>query len=403
MIAKIKNSRVVSLVKKLVFLIKNYFSFFKIKSKLKGRPSKYLADFDFFEFRRVTKNYIDTMRCDSSVYMYKVSDSASLPTLYGSAYACMTLGLMGELDNYNEEDKRAWCAYFDSFQIPEDGLFHDRKITNSPHYDSDWWGARHLALHMISAYTHLGCKPKYPFSFLKKYYGSEGIENWLDGFDWVAGPNSFENDIDNQIMNIGCLLQYQRDVWEDMEAGLAVDRLKSYLRQKVCPATGLWGEFDDSNTLQRSRVVQFAYHLMPIFFYDSDYAFDFENIVINVLKTQNRFGGFGVKLNSSACEDIDSIYILLSLRKMCSSDFQVMIDQSISRAFSWILLNRNADNGFVFRMFEEFKYGHVETSMGKNESGLFPTWFRILSIAHIDAVLGKRYFTLNNSPGLEYI
>lgn len=150
-------------------------------------------------------------------------------------------------------------------------------------------------------------------------------------------------------------------------------------------------------------MVQFAYHLMPIFLYDNDYAFDFKKIVINVLKTQNRFGGFGVKFNSSACEDIDSIYLLLSFRGMCSPDLQLQIDEALSWAYSWILFNKNNDNGFVFKVFEEFKYGHVETSMQTNERGLFPTYFRILAIAHIDKVIGHERFVLKRTPGYEFI
>lgn len=238
MLFNIKSS-IVGTIKKGIFLAKNYLLFFKIKNNLKGRELQTIEDLDFFEFRDVSINYIETKRCDLKLHTYKVSDSASVPTLYGPAYACMILGLVGELSNYSEEDRRNWCAYFDSFQSSEDGLFHDPVIKGSPYYDSDWWGARHLALHMISAYSSLGRKPKYRFSFLKKYYGSNGIKNWLDGFDWPGGPKSFENDIDNQIMNVGCLLQYQRDVWEDIEAGLAVDRMKSYLRKKVSSSTGL--------------------------------------------------------------------------------------------------------------------------------------------------------------------
>jgi len=387
----------------IVFHLKNYFLFRQIRKAKSSYITQRFEDFDFFQFRNAGKNFLETKRCGSSPYMYKVSESATMPTLYGSAYACMTLDLFGEIDRYSEEERLSWCSYFNSFQSSESGLFHDLVIKDDPHYDSDWWGARHLALHMISAYASLGSKPKYPFYFLKKYYGSKGIENWLDGFDWIAGPKSLENDIDNQIMNIGCLLQYQRDVWNDIEAGLAVDRLKNYLRQKILSSTGLWGEFDDTNALQRSRVVQFAYHLMPIFFYDNDYEFDYRKIVICVLKTQNKFDGFGAKFNSSACEDIDSIYLLLNFRKMCSPKLQCQIDDSLSRAYSWILFNKNNDNGFVFRMFEELMYGHAETSMLKNESGLFPTWFRILSIAQIDKVIGHRRFVLKRTPGYNVI
>jgi hypothetical protein len=155
------------------------------------------------------------------------------------------------------------------------------------------------------------------FIFLESLYKKSTLRSWLDHYDWKSA--SIGNaDPDKKIMNIGCLLQYQRDAWRDKSAGVAVESLKSYLREKINPQTGMWGGFDVSDKNQRTRMFQFAYHLFPIFFYDRDFDFDVERIVRIVMQTQNRFGGFGVPLNSSACEDIDSIDILqTSLIKKC--------------------------------------------------------------------------------------
>lgn len=358
--------------------------------------------FDYSEFRINVLHFLRKIQDDQSVFEYKYSESRTKTTLYASAYACMTLSLLDELAKLSQQNKERWVLYFDSFQSEVDGLFYDSVVQNEFYDDSDWWGARHLALHMIGAYTDLEAKPKTPFRFLENYYQRASIHRWLDDFDW-SSPSIGDSDIDNKIMNIGCLLQYQRDNWNDDHAEYTIDKLKAYLKSKINTRTGMWGGFDELDPHQRSRMVQFAYHLMLVFFYDKDFSFDAERIVGLVLSTQNKHGGYGTKPNSSACEDIDSIDILLRLRQFCSIDVQRKIDQSIHVAFKWILLNQVQDGGFVFRLYEPFIYGSEETSSTTNEGAIFPTWFRTLSIAYISHHLAPKHgFKLNNCPGYEF-
>ncbi|MFM6528484.1 MAG: hypothetical protein ACKPIB_09330, partial [Dolichospermum sp.] len=152
-------------------------------------------------------DFIETLRTDA-IYKYKYSLSSEQPTLYASAYVCMTFSLLGRLNDLSQQDKQSWIDYFDSFQCEKDGLFYDPILDSDFYRNTDWWGARHLALHMINAYTDLGEQPQYPFFFLKDYYDPKYIENWLSDFDWQS-VIGMTDDIDNKIMNIGCLLQYQ--------------------------------------------------------------------------------------------------------------------------------------------------------------------------------------------------
>jgi hypothetical protein len=312
----------------------------------------------------------------------------------------MTLSLLGDLENLPREMKYDWCKYFDSFQSADDGLFYDPLLDSTLYRTSDWWGARHLALHMISAYTDLGGKPKYPFIFLQDYYNVEYISQWLDDFDWL-GTVGLHDDIDNKIMNIGCLLQYQRDTWTDKKAGLAVVYLQNYLAERINPETGMWGYgYDMEDPHQRSRAVQFAYHLYPIFFYDKITIPNLRRAIPYVLKTQNSLGGFGVSLNSSACEDIDSIDILVRSSYLFP-EYKSKIDEALRKAFKWVLCNQVEDGGFVFRLEEKFVYGHKEMTSEINCGALFPTWFRCLSLAYLARYFNLDGFKINFAPGLE--
>lgn len=333
-------------------------------------------------------------------FEYRYSTSCNKPTLYASVYACMTFSLLGDLQKLSEEIKHGWSDYFDGFQSADDGLFYDSVLDSGLYRSRDWWGARHLALHMISVYNDLGTKPKYPFFFLREYYDTNYIAQWLDSFDW-SGTVGLHDDVDNKIMNIGCLLQYQRDTWGDEKAGLSVAYLQKYLSERINPKTGMWGYgYDMKNPHQRSRAVQFAYHLYPIFFYDKVTIPHLVKAIPYVLETQNSVGGFGVPLNSSACEDIDSIDILIRCSYLFP-EYRSEIDMALRKAFRWVLCNQVKDGGFVFRLGEEFVYGHKEMSSDSNCGAMFPTWFRCLSLAYLSRYFNIDGFKINSAPGLE--
>jgi len=149
-------------------------------------------------------------------------------------------------------------------------------------------------------------------------------------------------------------------------------------------------------------MVQFAYHLFPIFFYDGGFDFDADRIVRIVLRTQNKFGGFGVKPNSSACEDIDSIDLLIRFHPFVSSDLQKQIDAALNKAFSWVIINQVEDGGFVFRVNERFEYGHLQMKSSVNQGAFFPTWFRTLSLALMVNMRGSGRLNLHRCPGYLY-
>lgn len=359
-----------------------------------------LDSFSFIKLSDSVLEFVSELNVDGG-YRYKYSASCNEPTLYASVYACMTLSLLGKFDNLPVEDRSKWGALFDGYQSYSDGLFYDPSVDSELYRSADWWGARHLALHMVSAYTALNRRPKHPFYFLEEYYCPTRIEKWLSDFDW-SKSFTFADDIDNKIMNIGCLLQYQRDVWGDSQAGAAVAYLQKYLMDRINPETGMWGSFDVHNPEQRSRMVQFAYHLFPIFFYDNIQIQHTEKIIRNVLLTQNKFGGFGVRLNSSACEDMDSIDLLIRLAPLLPHHKEE-IDAALSKAFNWVLCNQVNDGGFVFRLHERFIFGHAQTSSRSNEGAMLPTWFRILSLAYLEKYFGtSSHMSINRCPGYEF-
>jgi hypothetical protein len=107
-------------------------------------------------------------------------------------------------------------------------------------------------------------------------------------------------------------------------------------------------------------------------------------------------------LNTSACEDIDAVFILVKLSQL--TDYRKDdVHKALQKAFVWILANQNHDGGFVFSRNEPFIYGHELLSSKKNESHLFATWFRTLSIAYLaDYFHLKTNFNIGRCPGMQF-
>lgn len=354
--------------------------------------------FDYQQLRADALSFVDTMQVGD--FQYRYASSTMAPTLYCSVYACLLKSLFGELRETSEAQRRAWSSFFDDHQSAEDGLFRDGALSNGLFEDTDWWGARHLVLHMIAAYSALGQRPRHRFVFLDKYKRVDEIQRWLSSHDW-ASRTAYSDDIDNKLMNIVCALQYERDHRDDREAGRAVEIIKDMLARQLNRATGLWGAFDTSDPPDLSRAVQFAYHLYPIYFYDRCPVEEQNQLIDLVLKTQNPLGGFGTAANSSACEDIDSIYMLCAL-SLRSTYRRKEIERALLRGLAWVFANQNQDGGFVFRRNEPLAYGHALMSSRKNESAMFPTWFRILAIAQIATRLRLADFVFTEAPGLQF-
>jgi hypothetical protein len=318
---------------------------------------------------------------------YRYSLAVSRPTLYSSCYAAMARGLLGDLAGVGAPGREEWSAYLNA-QQDSDGLYRDPAIFGQGGYKDDplWCGRPHLTCHVVSALACLGGVAARPLAWLDPWRDPDALVRWLETRDWgerVAWTG-------NEIMNVGTLLQYARDFQNDAAAGRAMTSLLDWLgAHHVNPATGVWGDLDVTDPVRRSHAVQAAYHWWPLFFYDNAPIPHLERAIDTVLATQNDAGGFGwgvhnrtKPLDSSACEDIDSIDPLCRMMQM--TDYRSAdIHAALTRAAAWVLTNRANDGGFVFMRGLPFEYGHPELCSAAGQGAMFPTWFRLLSLALI--------------------
>jgi len=342
---------------------------------------------------------------------YRYAEGSALPTLYSSTYAAVTRHLLGDLDTVPEEESDEWIAYLQSCQDDE-GLFRDPVIYDQGWYKDDplWCGRPHLTCHVVAALACLGGLAEKPMRWLDPWRDADALVRWLEARDWgeqVAWTG-------NEIMNVGVLLQYARDFQNDRRAGQAVAVLLEWLATRhIDPDTGVWGDVDVNDPIWRSHAVQAAYHWWPLFFYDGVRPPHLERATDTVLATQNPLGGFGCGVHnpaepfmSSACEDIDSIDPLC--RMMQLTDYRrADIETALTKAADWVLTNQMPDGGFVFMHNQPFEYGHPAMRGEAGQGAMFPTWFRLLSLALIgkalpEHALGRVPWRFVKCPGMQF-
>jgi hypothetical protein len=359
------------------------------------------------QVRAATLQYVESMRFHGQPFgRYRYAKGMTEPTLYSSTYAAMTRGLYRDLHTLTSAQRREWVAYLQSHQ-DDDGLYRDPRIFGVGWYkdDPEWCGRRHLTCHVLTALTCLGAVAAKPLRMLEPFYDKAHLTAWLEGRDW-----SKVDFVGNEVLNLGTLLQYARDFQKQPRAAAAMRLMLDWLaRNHMNADTGLWGSIDVTEPKGLSRAVMGAYHFWLLFFYDRVPVPHPERAVDSVLRTENPKGGFGWGVHgpaSSACEDIDSIDPLARLLSP-SAQRRDDIIAALRRAEPHVLAMQNDDGGFGWVRGTAFSYGHPLMAAGKDASGMFPTWFRTLSLAYLgkalpDSIAGRFDWHFQNSPGIQF-
>lgn len=324
----------------------------------------------------------------------KFSTSSNKANLYSYVYLAMLYGLLDI--PYDESLKKIMIQNILDAQS-EDGLFYDKNILNYEYLIGDGWGARHIIPHIIIAMKRLNIKPVYEFRFLSAFSSYDMMYALMDSLDWKSVWRT-----SNLIMNIGVCLQYERDNIGIKGRENGIRAIQDWLLMHVREDSGMWYDGKIDSRAIKYEMVRGAYHLYPILFYDGIDIPYMEKAIDIILSLQNKYGGFDFRKNSSACEDIDAIEPLIRLAAKLPEYRKEEVKKCLRNALFWIKQNQMPDGGFVFRKGELFNYGNINVASKINESNLFATWFRTLSVCYIvDYLMGVQHNYVQ-IPGYEY-
>jgi hypothetical protein len=302
----------------------------------------------------------------------------------------------GHLESFPKEEKQHWADYLNSWQDPKTGYFLGPELVHNglqSRKHSFEHIAQHLAVHVLPALNLLGEKPEYPLHFAHKFLDPKNLWNWLKQRDWrdawLEG---------NNLLFVGQLLIFLRDQEKLPEAQYALDTYFKFLDENVDPKTGLWGT---NGFTSNANGLYGGYHQLLVYYYENHPIQHPERLVDIALSLQHTDGGFHPEGGGGACEDIDAIDILVNLYKRY--DYRrPQIRLALRRAIKHILRMRMDDGGFVYRLDKPFSHmGIRRTATEPNQSNMFPTWFRIHTLAIISEVLtdepiAKGYWRFND-------
>jgi len=246
--------------------------------------------------------------------------------------------------------------------FPSDELFHNRE---------------HLLLHStctaVATCQNFGISLRYPILFAHKFCDLSYLSTWLESrclqYAWLEG---------NNLLFVGQLLIYLRDVEKRNGAQAALECWFAWLEKNIDPNTNLWGS---NGFCPLKDAVYGGYHQLLAFYHEDRPIINSSGLIDSVLSLQNADGSFDPNGNGGACEDVDAVDILVNMYKRHPYK-QAAIRCALWRCVNHILKTQNSDGGFPYRRYAmQSHMGIPGTTAGPNVSTTFPTWFRIHTLA----------------------
>lgn len=301
-------------------------------------------------------------------------------TLYGTAYGLLARHYLGEKVDVSPDTR----SFLVNCQDRETGYFIGPELREWSPPPGAKHNREHLLLHLASAalpaMQEFDIAPLHPLRFAQRFCDVSYLAEWLDGRDltdaWLEG---------NNLLFVGQLLVYLRDVEAYPGAGQALEQWFRWLNDTVDPETGLWGT---RHGLCSPFVAMCGgYHQLLVYYHEGRPIRSPDRLVDTVLRLQHADGGFSPAGGGGACEDVDAIDILVNVYKRFDHR-RPHIRAALRRAADSILGLQNGDGGF------SYKRGLVQGHMGipaahaaPNISTAFATWFRVHTLALIAEVL----------------
>ncbi|NBB78989.1 MAG: glycosyltransferase [Verrucomicrobia bacterium] len=318
---------------------------------------------------RVVTFIQNSMRTGESGLMRSTPLSGA--TAYGTAYCLQTLLYLNDPNwkqSINRDFVRVW-------QDPDTGLLWGPELdVCAPEYAMH--DREHLVLHstctLLPFCQELGVELK-PLTAAHRFLDSEYLADWCVRRDWENAW--FEG---NNILFVGQLLVYLRDVEAQPKALSALEQWFAWLDREMDSASSLWGT---NGRCSDAAAVYGGYHQMLVYWHEHRSPKNIRGLVDTVLALQHPDGGFNPQGNAGACEDVDCVDLLVHCYKR--EDYRrAEIRCALQRCVDHILKTQNPDGGFPYkRNAAQSHMGIPGTEAPANVSCAFPTWFRVHTLA----------------------
>lgn len=365
-------------------------------------------------------DWLDSLKIPGEPCRYRFSTNTDA-TIFCTCFALFVLDLFGQIKKFSTEEKQSWISYIQSFQNKEFGYFEPET-----YYHNDRERNRYqLTCFCLSALKILNAKPKFSLKFMEQWRTVDDVRKYL----YERSCHKGRGGSGNKAMFLAILLTYEYE--RTLDSGiLAMLQVWFSFHDEHQNRKGFWGSSLGSCYLPG---LQNGLHQFIIYFYHKMEVPKLNRIVDVALMCQDRQGFFAPTPGGEACYDYDAIHILVNAYRF-SNYRHHEIEKSLENAFAAILQNQNSDGGFCrskerpestiniikhlpfcvsggnpYLWYYRFKKtasatvrsGNIVTGwtkMGRkwDESNLWDTWFRCLSLAEIANTI-----ELENNFGLD--
>jgi hypothetical protein len=375
--------------------------------------------------RNETLCWLETLKIGEG--RYRVSTSGG-DSLFTSCAAVFIRGLLDDLKHLTREQIKKWIEYLQGMQDSRTGYFSDHRMKKQGDFEGIWeseYVREEATMFCVMALSALGAEPLHKLIFLKQWNNTELLLGYVKKLDWREPWYQ-----SNKVMFRLSLLVDDFERNGSPESRDSAVSLLDWLDSWQDPETGLWGTNKGASVYHG---VFTAFHFMFFYFYLNREVHYADKLIDSALSIQNRKDGlFSPHGAGGACPDIDAVDILVKC-SMVTDYRRDDIGKALGNAFQGLWKNRNKDDGFCWsrtRPFTPLEWIRSipnilnETSRSRglytelihiakthftprgykihysgldylsyysSESDIFSTWFRLLTMALIDARYPARF------------
>lgn len=322
-------------------------------------------------------DFVHAMSRTGPVHHCSVPDGMS--TVYGTCYGMLALEYLG----VGYGGARDMAEAVGAHQDPATGWFIGPELADYDPPPEVKHSREHLLMHSTSAalpvLQQFDVPARHPLRAAHAFCDPRYMTHWLDERD-LANP-WFEG---NNILFAGQFLVYLRDVEKYPGAQDGLNAWFDWLDRNADPNTGLWG----TNHGATAHAAAFGgYHQLLVYYHEKHPVPAPKALVDTVLGLQHPDGGFSPGGGGGACEDVDCVDILVNMYKQMNYR-RAEIRHALRRCKRLILSIQNPDGGFPYkRNVPQSHMGIPGTQAPPNVSCMFPTWFRVHTLALIAEIL----------------
>lgn len=387
---------------------------------------------EYWSLKNTVLQWLETMRYGK--FNFRMNSGADY-SLYTSCFALYIQDLFGEAVSSSGESLKEWADYINIHQDEATGFYLPEKYTG----DLNSKPVHQLTSFCLNALNILGCQPKYGLAFVEQWKTQKDLYQYLldkGCFDGRPGSG-------NMAMFVAIFLTQQ---WVFEKEAVLLERMDDWFlfhEETQNRSTGFWGT---TKAKQYYSGFQNAFHQFEIYHYWNR-PIPFAKIIVDiVLSLQDHDGHFAATPGGGGCFDYDAAAILVQCG-IKQGYRKEDVKAALTKLMKAVFRNQNKDGGFceskkrpesVFGVLNPgtiqflgsgcapfptyFKFRKTLSNSRKecaiihthwtkkgrawDQSDLWNTWFRCLTIAIIDTVLGSNRseteWNFQKSIGLGY-